>query len=218
MVRVSWSPCLEEHSWVPRHADPGWRPRGDDVARHQGHVLADIAQKLGDAEHHGRTVAGLHARAVEVEGEVERLRIRHLVLGHEPRPQRSEALVALGLDPFAGAALLQAPLRHVVADAIAGDESKRVRLRHLLRRAADDESELDLEIHALPIGRHQDRVIRAGNAGGRLGEHDRHLGNRHPGLGGVIPVIETDAEEFRHVRDWRSYARRALHERQARWV
>src|SRR6185312_2060022 len=85
---------LQEHARVPRHADAWWRAGGDDIAGHQRHEAADIAHEMRHAEDHGGGVAGLHARAVEVEGEAERLRVRNFILGDKPRAERPETVVA----------------------------------------------------------------------------------------------------------------------------
>ena len=112
---------LEEYSRVPRHADPRRRAGGDHVARLERHEAADIAHEMRHAEDHGGGIAGLHARPVEIEREAERLRIRNLIFGDEPGAERPETGVAFRLDPLAWTALLQAPLRHVVGDHVAGD-------------------------------------------------------------------------------------------------
>src|SRR4029078_955996 len=137
---------------------------------------------------------------------------------NEPGPERADRVVALGLDPFAGPALLQAPLRDVVADAIAGDIGERLGLRYVLRPRADDHRELDLVVHALEALGLKHRVSGTGDAGACLGEHDRHLGNRHAGLLGVIAIVQPDTEEFRHHPDRWADAGCALDQRQRRDV
>ena len=122
---------LEEDARIARHADPGGRARRDHVAGHQRHVCADIAHELGHAENHGDGVSRLHPLAVEIEAQIEALRIGDFVRGDEPGSQRTEAVMALRLDPFAGTAFLQAAFGHVVADAIAGHIVERgSRARH----------------------------------------------------------------------------------------
>src|SRR5262249_39705663 len=110
---------LQEHPRVPRHADAGRCAGCDHIAWHQCHEVADIADEMRNTEDHGGGVAGLHARAVEVEREPHRLGVGNLILGDKPRPERPEAVIAFGFDPFAWTALLQASLRHVVGDHVA---------------------------------------------------------------------------------------------------
>src|SRR5262249_60607518 len=137
----------------------------------------------------GRGRASLHGCAVEVERKVELLWIWNLIPGDEPRAERPERVIALCLDPFAGAALLQAPLRDIVANAIARNEVEGVLSRDVLGAAADHDRKLDLEIHAVEALWLKHRVVGSGDAGACLGEHDGNLWARHTGLLGMVPVV-----------------------------
>ena len=128
------------------HADAGRRAGGDDVAGHQRHEVADVADQMVDREDHRPGVAVLHPLAIDVEPHVERLRIGDLVARHQPRPERGEAVAALALVPGAAALELIVALRHVVADEVAGDVGERVMHRDVAGGAADDHGELDLPI------------------------------------------------------------------------
>src|SRR5712692_2846318 len=71
---------LEEHRCgLDAEADAWRRAGGDDVARQERHVVADVRDDLRDAEHHGARVAGLHALAVDLERHAECLRVADLV-------------------------------------------------------------------------------------------------------------------------------------------
>src|SRR5512147_2922275 len=67
------------------HADAGGRARGDDVARLQAHEAAQVAHEERDAEHHVARRAPLEAAPVDLEPQVEVLRVGHLVGGDQPR-------------------------------------------------------------------------------------------------------------------------------------
>jgi hypothetical protein len=54
-----------------------------------------------DAVDHRLRVPVLHAMAVDLEPQVQGLRIGHLVLRHEPRADRAEGVAALPLAPLA---------------------------------------------------------------------------------------------------------------------
>src|SRR5262249_55530938 len=128
---------LQEPRRLLALADTRRRPSGDHVAGMEHKNLEQVGEEIFAVEDHGRGRAGLHALAVDVEPHRERLRPRHLVLGHEPRAERSESLAALALGPLPGAFELKGALRYVVGDAIAGDVIECVLLRDVTRARAD---------------------------------------------------------------------------------
>ena len=101
--------CKIDRLGLPAHADARRGAGGDDVARLQGHELADVADDLGHGEDHGAGVARLHALAVDVEPHVEALHVADLVAGHEPGADGAEGVAALALVP--GAAALELDTR-----------------------------------------------------------------------------------------------------------
>ena len=50
---------------------------------------------------------------------------------------------------------------------------------------------------------------------GRLEEHHRVLGRLHTQFGGVVGIVEPDADQLAHLTDRRPDARAARHQRQA---
>src|SRR3546814_1333971 len=61
------------------HADARRRAGGDDVAALQAHEAADVADQVGDAEHHGPGAAVLEALAVDLQPEIGRASCRERV-------------------------------------------------------------------------------------------------------------------------------------------
>src|SRR5688572_1828011 len=101
------------------HADTGGRAGGDDVSRHERHVVTAIRHELLHPEDHRARIAALHPFAVHVEPHFQTLRIRDFVARDEPRPQRPEGIAALALVPLRGLEL-EGALRDVVGEAVAG--------------------------------------------------------------------------------------------------
>src|SRR5262249_53462721 len=125
------------------HADAGRRTCGDDVARLQAHEAAEGAHEPRDAEHHRARVAVLVAVAVDLEPEIQRLRVGHLVGRHQPGAEGPEGVVALALVPLAAAALeLDLALGDVVDDAVARHVRHRRALVDVASAGADHDAEL----------------------------------------------------------------------------
>src|SRR6185295_4569960 len=172
--------------WLHAEGYARRRAGGDDVARLQHEELRAVPDDVRDAEDHGLRVAALALLAVDVEPHVELLHVLDLVLGDEPGPERPERLAALALGPLAAALLLELPLRHVVADAVAGDHVERVLLGEVARARPDHDRELVVELgRGL---RDHGVVVCAHNAVRRLLEDDRVLRDRRARLGGVVGV------------------------------
>src|SRR5829696_5834954 len=137
---------LEKALGLHAHAD-AWRSAGGDhVAGLQDHEVRDVRHDLRDVEDHGLGRAVLHTLAVHVEPHGEVLRIRDLVLGHEPGSKRTEGRAALALGPGAAALDLKLTLRDVVADAIAGYEIERLVGPDIGCPLADHDGQLHLPI------------------------------------------------------------------------
>ena len=105
---------LEEDRRVPEHADPGRRPRRDDVTRLEGDVGADELDQGRDVEDHVPGPALLHqdrrprvrAAAGDPPGADREIgRPVELVGGHEDRADREERVRALRPEPLAVAVL-----------------------------------------------------------------------------------------------------------------
>ncbi len=133
----------------------------------------------------------MHTRAVDVEPDVERLRIGDFVGGHDPRADRPERVAALALIPNPTPLHLVFALADIVDDAIAGDMFCGIFWLHEHRLGAN----LDFPISLRRVPRQHDWVVRPAQRRDRL-EHDRLSGHRQVGLGGVVSVIEADSDKL----------------------
>src|SRR6185369_10867929 len=209
---------LEERRRLHPHADARRRAGRDEVAGPERHEAAAVRDELGDAEDHRARRSVLAALAVDVEPHREVLRVLDLVGGHHPRADRAERVAALALVPRAAALELVLALGDVVDDAVAGDELQRVGLVDVARLLADDDAELDLPVALERALRQHDGVVRADDRAGRLHEDDRLLRDRGAGLGGVVRVVEADADELAHAAPGRRDAAGARDRGQLRGV
>ena len=91
--------------------------------------------------------------AVDFEPELQVLRIGHFVFRDEPGTEWAERVAALALVPQSRPLDLKLPLRHVVNDAVAGDEVERPLFADILGPLADHDAELDLPIGLLRTAR-----------------------------------------------------------------
>src|SRR5450759_1612648 len=182
-------------------ADARGRAGGDHVARLEHEELRAIPNDMLAVEDHVAGVAILALLAVDVRPYSEVLRVLDFVLADEPGPERAEGLGALALGEGLPMFQLERALRHVVAQAIAGDDVHGFFLRQIARALADHDDELALVIELGRVLRDHGVVVRPTDAARRLVEDDRLLRNRVAALGGVIGIIEPDREVIAHMAD-----------------
>src|ERR1041384_6885408 len=128
----------------------GRRAGGDDVAAMQRHERADVADQPCTFEDHLRRRAALHRLAVQLERDVERLRIGDLLSGDKIGTDRTERVRRLAAREADVAAIeLEATIGEVVEDAIAGNVTERIRFAHVARGRADHHGTLGLPVTAL---------------------------------------------------------------------
>ena len=179
----------------------------DHVAGSSTSELADRCQiRCATPKIMSAVVRVLARLAVDPASAAERLRVGDLVGGDQPRAERVERLAALAL-------------AHWPPDARAGTRARRRRWRPRSprctrarrpasrgsgpRRPMTTPSSTSQSVFSLPRGM-QDVVVRADDRVGRLEEHDRLVGRRGAGLGGVRGVVQPDAEDHAGTRDRRA--------------
>ena len=197
-------------------ADARRRAGGDDVAGQQRHVAATRRRRAAATPKIIVRVLPVCRRSPLTSSHMSRFcgsLISSVVTSHGPiGPKVSQPLPLLH---WRRAALqLELALGHVVDDAVAGDVAQRVLHGDIARRAADDDAELDFPVELRRVLRQHDVVVGADDAGRRLEEHDRMLGDRRARFLRVVDEVEADGDELRRRRDARSEARLALDERQ----
>src|SRR6266851_86647 len=203
-------PCLGRLH-PQRH--PGRGSGGNDVAGEQCHVVAHVRHKLRAGENHVLGIGRLPAFAVDVEPDVERLRIGYLVGRDEPWPDRPEGVTALALVPLRGLQLERA-LGYVVHDGKAGNTVQRLVLRHIFGAGPNDDCDLDLIVELGGVARLLDVVVRTVDARRRRHENDRLGGYLQTRFVRVIGVIQTDGDELGDARIGHAETRVAAHQGQ----
>ena len=206
---------FEEQRRLMPQSDPGRGSRGDDIARRKRHEPAQVGDDRRDPEDHGARIAGLAALAVDRQPEIECLRIRHLVGGHQPWAAGREGVVAFPFRPLPIHFDLIGAFRDVVQHAIARDVAQRLRFGHMPAGPADDERQLHFPIQLLGTWRQDDRIIGAAERAGVLVEHDRLRRDRRVRFSCVIGVVQSDANDAAHVADARTQPYRPRDLRQA---
>ena len=169
----------------------------------QRHELAEIGHQIGNAVNHGAGGPVLFFYPVDRQPHRQRLRVGHLIAGHQPGAKRAESVAALALGPLARPLKLERPFRHVMADGIARHMFHRPLRRDIFGRRPDDERQFHLPVGLLRAARDQHVIIRPDD--GRGGFHEDHRFGRHrrPAFGGVIGIVQPDADEFAGARDAR---------------
>src|SRR5690606_5540488 len=141
------------------------------------------------------------ALAINFEPHLEVLRIGNFVPGYEPGADRTEGVAAFALVPLPAAFGLKMALADVVANAIAGDIVHRVGLIDVAGLLADDHRELAFPVRLDRVLGNDHVVVRADDGAGRLHEDDRLFGDLGAGLGGMVGIVETDADELADLAD-----------------
>ena len=74
-------------------------------------------------------------------------------------------------------------------------------LANILRAGADDDGQFNLPVGLDGGSGDHDRIVRADDGRGGLHEDDRFRRDGHAGFGGVVGVVQADADEFSGARD-----------------
>ena len=127
-------------------------PGGEDVP---GRVALRrvVRDQVRDGDEHLGGVAALADLAVDPQLHGQRLGVRHLVLGHDPRADRAEGVDRLGEGEHAGLhlAALDVAGRDVVEDGVPGDVVPGLVGPEELAGLADDDRELVVEFFGQPL-------------------------------------------------------------------
>src|SRR6516165_6703490 len=147
-------------------------------------------------EDHRLCVAALALLAVDVEPHGKPLRVLDLVLGDQPWPKRAESLAAFALSPLTSALDLEYALGDIVGEAISGDHVERLVLGQITPLLSDHDAELDFPIELGRSFGNDGVIVGPADAGGRLVEDDRLLGNGHSRFRRVIGIIEPNGDKI----------------------
>ena len=141
--------------------------------------------------------------AVDEAADPERLRIRDLVGGHDPRSHRTERVEALAADPLA-VAELEVACRHVVQAGVAEDVIEGSLHGHVPRESSDDDGEFRLVVHLGRVARAPDDVGAIADDGRAvLREQDRVVRRLDALLGGMLGVVAPDGHDLARPGDRR---------------
>ena len=132
------------------------------------------------------------------EADGEDVRIGDLVGGDDGRTEWAEGGEALGHGPLRGGELHVAGA-DVVDDGVAVDMVAPFLGGQAKAAVADDEGDLRLVVRLGGVDGKHDWVAGADDGGGQLEEDDRGCGDGHPGLCGVIAIVEADGEDARRI-------------------
>ena len=191
------SPGCSQTGGLQAHADPGGCSGVDQVAGFEDQELAQIVHdEIGIEDHRrGGPVLPAYAADVEPHGQIEH--VVDLVRGHQPRPGRVEGLRRFALGPLPAAFGLKGAFADVVDHGVSGDGGVGLLDRvEIAGPPADHDAQLDLPVGFRRAARDPYVVVRADQRVRRLGEQDRLIGDRRPGLGRVVAVVQADAQDL----------------------
>jgi hypothetical protein len=93
-------PRTQEHRlWLDAQPDARWRARGNHIARLQAHAATQVGNQLRHIEDQRARVALLVAVAVNLQPQVEGMRVGNFIPGDQPRAERAERIEAFALVP-----------------------------------------------------------------------------------------------------------------------
>src|ERR1700749_3293091 len=116
----------------------------EQVASVKSHELTYISNQMPHGKDHAPGVARLHAASVEIQEQIEILRIAHFMGRDQPRTHRTESAATFAFIPLRAALHLKSPLRHVVGKYVTGDRIESLLFGHVARGSADDDSQFHL--------------------------------------------------------------------------
>ncbi|XP_020942486.1 hydroxyacylglutathione hydrolase, mitochondrial isoform X4 [Sus scrofa] len=174
-----------------------WRPGQDNISFFQGHYLRNVADDVGDGKNHGGCLTLLPEFAVDLEPELQVVRVRDLLLGYE-RTDRAGGREALGQSPgqpLLLALVLHVPGSHVQAESIAGHVVHGRDLRDGAAALAHHHAQLELVVQVTAVGGYEDRRALGGVGGGRFQEEHRLAQHRTLHLLDVVRVVSAHAHD-----------------------
>ncbi len=198
MWLVSTSPGCKKRGGLRAATDAGRRAGEDHVTGQQRQDGGQCGDQARHTEHHVGGAARLHHLTVDAAAEFQVVRVGDLVRRDQARAHGAEARERLAERELPAAAPLHDALGQVLADGESGNVTPGRVLVDPVRVRADHHDQFDLPVdHARGQG---DVDVRAGDAGGKLGERRRPLRHGHPRLGGVPVIVEADAKHLRRSR------------------
>jgi hypothetical protein len=183
----------------PNSSSPGW------IARLQRHRLRNVLHEVVDLEEHTAGVAGLQRFAVDVDRYVEGMRIGYFVRCDQVGPERARAVDTLGAQPLTFAALEVAG-GDVHEHAVTRDMLHAVPGLYVSRARADDECQFDFVVQLLDESWVGHGVAVAGEHVGTLAEQQRRFRHFAVLLFCVVPVVESQADDFGRIGHRRAEA------------
>jgi len=180
--------------------DPLGRARRDEIAGSQRGEAREIRDDLCDRENLVPRVGSLHLGAVHSSHQIQRLRVADLVERDEFRPPGGRSVDRLAREPL-GAAILQVSGGDVVQHGKTCNIVERILGCDASSMPPDDDCEFAFEVEVLRQPRAGDLVFGADHRCRELREDVGVLGQRTPGFGNMIPVVQADAEHLRRVGD-----------------
>src|SRR5712664_549949 len=174
----------------------GRRSRADYVSWEQGHKLTYVAHDGWDVEDHICSIAVLPELVVHFQPHHQAAGFGYLIASGKKRAEWSKRIRALALHPLTATLELEAPFGVVIVKCIAGDELERLILCYVGAGLSHDHCQFHFPVQLLGISGNNDRVI--GTDERRGGFHENYRFPRHfrPTLGGMVAVVEPNADDF----------------------
>ncbi|RMS89983.1 hypothetical protein ALP57_200100 [Pseudomonas coronafaciens pv. oryzae] len=160
-------------------------------------------------------IALLVAMAIDLKPQVKRVRVGDLIAGHQPRAKRAEGIEALALVPCAAALELPFALGHIIDHAVASDVLHCIGFVDVTPALAYHDAHFHFPVGLERATRDLDVIVRAADGAGPFIEDDRLFRDFHIGFGGVVGVVQADADELADLPDAGADTRLTRHQRQA---
>jgi hypothetical protein len=173
----------------------------DDVSGFEGGDAGEVFDEGGDFEDEVAGVGGLHDLAGEGEFDVEGVGVGDFVFGGDEGAEWGEGGKAFAECPLRGGKL-DAAGADVVADGVPEDVVERVGRGNAMAAFTDDDGELGLVVGLGGVRWKKDVGVGTSDGGGEFHEDGGDGLDLHFGFGGMLDVVEADAEDARRVKEW----------------
>src|SRR5215475_11505730 len=188
-------PFFEADRRFAKHPDACRRARENQVAWLECRGARDEADDVGNAKDHVRRRGVLHQDSVQRQPNPEILGIGNLLARHQSGTDRAERIKALCPHPLP-VLELKVARGDVIRAEIPRDVVQRLLAEDIPGPATDDDGEFGLVIRA-DVARNEYLVLRPDQRIWPFREQQGRLGYLQAGLGGVVAIVESNADHFR---------------------
>src|ERR1035441_6174024 len=185
----------EKAGWLAHEADARRRAGGYDVARFESKDAGEEGNQVGDLEAQVASVGVLQAFAVDLDADVQVVRVRNLVGRHDPGAHGRKGIERFSHQPLGGGALVVAGA-YIIDDGVTEDVAGPILRLDMTASDANNKGELGFIVGGVRYLGQNDVVAGSNHRGGELIEDGRDFRNFGVSFLRVVQVVESNADQL----------------------